>query len=53
MTFNQQVVHAVQGTVIQGVEGTLDLGVEAKELMGLVERFGGDDAPTLRSAVRD
>jgi hypothetical protein len=48
---NQQIVNAVEGAVIQNVRGTVHLGSEAKEVLALIERFGGKDAPLLEAAV--
>ncbi|MEE1805625.1 hypothetical protein [Streptomyces sp. BE133] len=50
---NQQIIHAVESTIVQNVQGTVHLGPEAKELLSLIERFGGDDAQTLESAVHE
>jgi hypothetical protein len=50
---SQQIIGNVQGFVTQSVQGTINLGPEAKELLTLVERFGGDQAPELESAVHE
>ena len=48
---NQQLIRTVEGAVIQNIQGTINLGVQAKELMDLVSRFGGQETITLESAV--
>jgi hypothetical protein len=53
VTINQQIVHAVEGTVIQSVEGTVQLDAHAKELIELAHRFGGQDSAVLQSAVHE
>ena len=53
VTINQQIIHSVEGTVLQGLQGTLNLGPEAKGLLELVSRFGDSDAAMLESAVHE
>ena len=53
VTINQQVVNAVESAVIQNVQGTANIGSEAKELLQLVGRFGGQNTATLESAVHE
>ena len=50
---NQQVISAVESTVTQNIQGTINLGAQAKELMDLVSRFGGQETTTLESAVNE
>lgn len=51
LQINQQFITAVEGTVINSVVGTVNLAPQAKELLTLIQGFGGDDAATLQSAV--
>ena len=53
MQINQQIINAVESTVIQNVQGTVHLGPEAKQLLALIERFGGREAGMLESAVHE
>lgn len=53
MHINQQFIRATESTIINSVAGNLNLGPQALELLTLVERFGGGQAPTLRSAVHE
>jgi hypothetical protein len=48
---NQQIINTVEGSVLQNIRGTADLGPDAKQLLELIERFGGDDTNTLTSAL--
>jgi hypothetical protein len=49
----QQVVTAINSSVVQHFLGTADLSGEAAELLKVVEDFGGDDAQELVSAVHE
>jgi hypothetical protein len=51
ITINQQYINKVQGTVISSIQGVANLNPEARDLLELVERFGGQDKVELRSAV--
>lgn len=53
VNINQQFIHAVESSVIQNVQGTVSLGVEARELLSLIEAFGGSDSTALTSAVHE
>jgi transcriptional regulator with XRE-family HTH domain len=53
MNINQQVISAVESTIIQNIEGTLHLGPQAKELLELIDRFGGSEQAELQSAVHE
>jgi hypothetical protein len=48
---NPQFIEATQSTVYASVTGNLHLAPEARELLSLVERYGGDDQDSLQSAV--
>jgi hypothetical protein len=50
---SQQFIGSVEGTVIQEVLGTVNLGVEAKELLGLIQEYGKDQATQLESSVHE
>jgi hypothetical protein len=51
ININQQVINAVESTIIQNVNGTINLGSQAKELLALIESYGGEAANSLRTAV--
>jgi hypothetical protein len=51
LNINNQVINAMESVIIQNVQGTVHLGDEAKELLALIERFGGNDVPLLEAAV--
>jgi hypothetical protein len=51
LQINQQFITAVESTIINCVVGTVNLAPPAKELLALIQSFGGDDAATLQSAV--
>jgi hypothetical protein len=51
LNINQQVINAVESTIIQNVQGTIHLGPQAKEFLALIERFGGEDTTLLEAAV--
>jgi hypothetical protein len=48
---NQQFAETIESTIINSVAGNLNLAPQAKELLALIGRFGGQHAPTLQSAV--
>lgn len=51
VTISQQVINAMEYTVVQNVQGNLHMGAKAHELFDLIDRFGGQDALLLKSAV--
>ena len=51
ININQQVIRAVEGTVIQNVSGIVNLAPQAKELLALIDAYGGQAANSLRTAV--
>ncbi|MFE5549206.1 hypothetical protein ACFQ71_36030 [Streptomyces sp. NPDC056534] len=51
VTINQQIVHHIEGTVLQSVQGTVNLGTEAKELLELIASHGGQEAASLETDV--
>jgi hypothetical protein len=53
VNINQQVIRAAESTVVQNIRGTTNISSEAKELLSLVERFGGQNATALESAVHE
>jgi len=53
VNINPQITNAMQSTIIQNVQGTVHLGVQAKELLALIERFGGNETATLESALHE
>jgi hypothetical protein len=54
VNINQQfILKPVQGSIVQNVQGTIHLGPNAKELLSLIGRYGGDLAPALKSAVHE
>jgi hypothetical protein len=48
---SQQFIHAMEYIVIQNVQGDVNIGPKARELIDLIDRFGGLEALTLKSAV--
>jgi transcriptional regulator with XRE-family HTH domain len=48
---NQQIIKAMEGTIIQSIQGTVNLGLQAKEVLTFIERYGGQEAAALESAV--
>ena len=53
LNINQQYINAVESTIIQNVQGTVHLGPKAKELLALIDRFGGEEVPLLKAAVHE
>lgn len=53
LNINQQFINAAESTIIQNVRGTVHLGPHAKELLELINRLGGQDAPVLEAAVHE
>jgi hypothetical protein len=51
VNFNQQVISAAEGAIVQNFQGTTNFGVQANELLDLVRRFGGQEAVALQSSV--
>ncbi|KAB2381620.1 hypothetical protein [Actinomadura montaniterrae] len=50
---NQQIIQSVQDLTINNIHGTADLSEEARELLRLIGKFGGDEAGGLESAVHE
>jgi hypothetical protein len=53
ITVNQNFISAVEATVIQDVQGTVHLGEQAKDVLALIDRLGGLETVSLRSAVHE
>jgi len=53
LNINQQFVTALESTIIQSVGGRIHLGPQAKQLLELIDRFGGDQKSALESAVHE
>jgi anti-anti-sigma factor len=53
VNISQQIISAAENTIIQNVQGVAYLGPQAKEILSLIDRFGGDDVMNLRSAVHE
>jgi hypothetical protein len=53
ININQQVIHAIESAVVQNIQGTVNLGTQARELLELVNRFGGQEAADLQAAVHE
>lgn len=51
LTVNQ--IERVTGNVIQNVQGTANLGSEAKDLLKLIDQFGGPRTVDLESALHE
>ncbi len=53
VNIHQQIVHAVESTVVQNIQGTVHLGAEATDLIALAKQFGGGRALELESDVHE
>jgi DNA replication protein DnaC len=53
VNINPQIINAVKSTINQNVQGVSHLGLQAKEILALIDRFGGNDTVALRSAVHE
>jgi anti-anti-sigma factor len=51
VNINPQIISALESTIVQNVQGVVYLGSQAKEILALIDRFGGDDKAVLRSDV--
>lgn len=51
VNINQQIISAMESTIIQNVQGEVNLGPQAKEILALIGQFGGGDTVGLRSDV--
>jgi hypothetical protein len=49
--FHQQIIEHATNVITQNIAGDLNLEPQAKDLMALIERFGGNDAAELQSAI--
>jgi len=47
---NQQFIQDATNVITQNVAGNVNLAPQAKDLMALIDRFGGNDAAELKSA---
>jgi anti-anti-sigma factor len=53
VNINPQIVNAMESTIIQNIQGVVNLGPQAKELLALIDRFGGAEAVSLQSDVHE
>jgi anti-anti-sigma factor len=53
VNINPQIVNAMESTIIQNIQGVVNLGPQAKELLALIDRFGGAEAASLQSDVHE
>jgi hypothetical protein len=51
ITFNQQIIKATEGAIIQNIQGVAHLSAEARELIDLARLYGDEDAGILESAI--
>jgi hypothetical protein len=51
VNINPQIIKAMESTIIQNVQGVVNLTPQAKELLALADRFGGQETAALQSAV--
>lgn len=51
LNINQQIINALESTIVQNVQGTVNIGPEAKELLALIQRSRDKDSPLLEAAV--
>jgi hypothetical protein len=53
LNINQQFINAIESTITQNIQGTVHLESNAKELLALIDRFGGQDVSLLEAAVHE
>ena len=53
LNFNQQYINAFESTIIQNVQGVIHLSADAKKFLSLIDRFGGEETPSLKAAVHE
>ena len=55
VTFNvtQQIIHGAANTIIQNVQGEVNLSPQAKEMLALIDEYGGEKTAALKSAVHE
>ena len=53
VNISQQLVNAIESTIVQNIRGTTNISPEAKELLSLVKRFGDQNTTALESAVHE
>jgi serine/threonine protein kinase len=51
ININQQIFSRVDGNAVQNVGGTVSFGPRAEELLNIIYRYGGTQAPALKEAV--
>ena len=50
---NQQIIHGYASTIIQSVQGEVNLSPQAKEMLALIDEYGGEETAVLKSAVHE
>jgi hypothetical protein len=53
VNINPQIISALESTIIQNIQGVVHLSPQSKEILSLIDRFGGDDTVALRSAIHE
>jgi transcriptional regulator with XRE-family HTH domain len=53
LQITQQFITAAGSTIVQNVQGTVNLGPQAKQLLDLVDQFGGQQKNELEAAVHE
>jgi anti-anti-sigma factor len=53
VNINQQIISAFGNAVVQNIQGVNQFGPQAKEILSLIDRFGGNEAADLRSAIHE
>jgi serine/threonine protein kinase len=51
ININQPIISSFEGNAVQNIEGTVNLGTRAEELLEIISRYGGSQAPALKTAV--
>jgi serine/threonine protein kinase len=51
ININQQIFSKVDGNAVQNVGGTVSFGPRTEELLNIISRYGGTQAPALKEAV--
>jgi transcriptional regulator with XRE-family HTH domain len=53
LNISPQIITAAESTIIQNVQGIVHLGTQAKELLALIDRYGGQETAVLESAIHE
>lgn len=53
LNVNQQIIHGFASTIVQSVQGEDKLSPQAKEMLALIDEYGGEATAALKSAVHE